>query len=467
MLIGVQPPIVSWLGGDLLGPMVDIYLSAGPDRGHGPTTSAAGTPWNPNDYFSCNRDEVRNCEIWRVRLRLGMSAPTDIERVVATTSRHRAPAGASMPALSPDGRYLTLRRQTYSDVNADTLRTDIWSAITVFDLRDRTEWLVDEGDDVADSLRFPTWQDGQRLLYNRSTPLVPKKAPSPTNNGSLFAADVDVRTGNVSLQGPVLGPYSGHYTDTGFNNPAVHPQRSRPGPDPLTSPRLATFGESFGARGSGNTTGCTSSLQGIPHVHGLPRLGGAGGTTFECFELGENRNGDSVSSCQHPHWSLDSQSVYCWHENPGDGFLPTGEPSTSRLQLLYQYHQERPGQAWVQVGTRTAFPELSPEELANEFPGVFPTVGSLLPLGGPRCVTAAYKHGIECGSSNFIVLTLFCSDPTYNGYSTKSDVFSSRVMLVRRAPLKYWDITAMIEDFNGARRGAWHGIYATCSSPAE
>ena len=79
----------------------------------------------------------------------------------------------------------------------------------------------------------------------------------------------------------------------------------------------------------------------------------------------------------------------------------------------------------------------------------------------------AYKHGIECGNANFMVMTIFCSDPDYNNYNPKSDVFSSRVMLIRKDPRTYRDITSRLEDYNVVRRAAWHGIDAVCVSPGE
>lgn len=440
-----------------LGPLVDIYLSAGTNEGYGPAAPGGGGGWDPNAYFSCNRDEVRNCEIWRVRLRLGWSTPHEVERVVPALPHDGMLAGASMPALSPDGRYLALRRQNFSDVNAATIKAGEWTAVTVFDLERRTEVVVDEGTHPADALRFPAWYDERTLLYNRGPTTNPNKYKRNLT-GNLYRADFRPAGIGVIQRGAVMGPNSTVYTGISFNNPQSKPRASTGGPSIAAHlGRLATFGEAI--EGGGRPCGGTTLP--VPHVHTLAGAGGARGGQFECFDLGSNRKHLNVKSCQHPSWSLDGRSIYCWQENPGDRLWSDGTANPQLLlQTTYQYQQEATGR-WTATSRKGAFEELSPSALAAQFPKLFPTMGGGH-LGGPKCFVTAYKHVSECASEHFIVVTIFCSDSSYNRYSDKSDVFSSRVMVIRKYPVRYWDITAMIEDHVGAGRGDWHGIYSTC-----
>ena len=209
-----------------LGPRVDIYLSAGPNVGYGASGGAGDATWNVAGYASCNRDDPRNCAIWRVRLRLGMAEPIEVEQVVRATAgavTNRAwsgvvRTGASMPALSYDGRYLAFRRQNYGDADPPGgTGFPVSSQVVVRDLHTQTDLVVDGGDDVRDALRFPAWYVGDRLLYNRGTD------PARPGAGTLYSARLDFRAGVAHLQPGCLGAEGAAYTETDFNDPAVAP----------------------------------------------------------------------------------------------------------------------------------------------------------------------------------------------------------------------------------------------------
>lgn len=437
-----------------LGPRVDIYLSAGPNVGYGASGGAGDATWNVAGYASCNRDDPRNCAIWRVRLRLGMAEPIEVEQVVRATAgavTNRAwsgvvRTGASMPALSYDGRYLAFRRQNYGDADPPGgTGFPVSSQVVVRDLHTQTDLVVDGGDDVRDALRFPAWYVGDRLLYNRGTD------PARPGAGTLYSARLDFRAGVAHLQPGWLGAEGAAYTETDFNDPAVAPDSGGGG---VSSRRIATFGENAKTTGAA----CGVAEEGVPRVHrGLAPTE----DEFECFSLGVNRGDREINSCQHPSWSLDGTAIYCWQHNPED---VSPENREAVLALPYVYRPSKGSESWSQVTDgETAFTELLASALEEQFGGLFPALPSGAKKGGPYCRVTAYKHAMECGTANFMVMTLFCSDATYNNHAS-GDVFSSRVVLVRKEPLTYWDLTGMIETTLGQSPGTLHGIYADCGA---
>lgn len=452
-LQSVVPGAGHSVGVGLVGPEVDIYLSAGPASGYGASGPAGYTTWDPSAYSGCNRDDPRSCSIWRVRVRPGHSTATAVERVVSASTSFGGRAGsiqeirtgASMPALSPDGRYLAYRRRNYSDIDTFYPQAgDAESAVVVRDLRHGTERVVDSSSHRSDALRFPEFFDDGRLLYSRGT-----EQKGGAVGGTTYAVDVDWRTGTAGSPMALLGAESGTLPETAFDNPRVRPATGLASASSLHR-KLVSFGRNDKPRRA-----CGPAPQAMPRVHdaaGAP-------SSFECFDP-QMPGGPDIRSCQHPQWSLDGRAIYCWLNDPTTRLGQPGEDIY--LQTTHRYELSGSGGAydWALSTDQRAFREFNASELAALFP-LFPA-GTIKKGSSPDCKFTIYKHTGECGSSNFLILTLFCADKWYNQYNEHSDLFVSRVMLIRKDPIAYWDVTGMIEEREGYNPGSLQGVYSTC-----
>lgn len=464
----LHEPSVSLLPRDLSlsGPILDIFLSAGPSVDY-LTSSEDVADWDSQAYRACNRDDPRNCGIWRVTLRLGASKPLFVDQIAYAsreTDPHEEWAGASMPALSPNGRYVAYRRQNYSDIHRPPA-TRGFSKIVVHDLHTGSEVsgpfsidpMIDPERATLFLRGFPAWYDDRTLLYTRS------EEPGVT----LYASDFHAASFTLINARAVMGPGTSHFPNTVFSNPDVRRDVPRDDRFPALSPhpRVVSFGTGGGDRS------CVAIDGETPRVHGLHGESGSGSQNFECFNLGRAATGRQglVRSCQHPTWSIDGRTIYCWQKDPGDVW----GSQRSTLKMTYAYRWSREKTVWRPKGGGPTVSDVDkhmpfvpplPEDLEAMFGALFPAKG----YGSrPQCLDTAYKHASECGNSNFMLMTLFCTDNEYNYYNDHSDVFSSRVVLVRESPLKLWDITAMIETEMAYEPDSLQGIYSTSKKIAD
>lgn len=415
--------------------MVDIYFSAGEVEGYG----SGGVDWDPVHYYGCNRHNTSNCSIRRVRVSLATGAYTAPEVVVPRErSDSTRSVGKVMAAVNRAGTHLAYRAANTLEPDRKTPGTAVRLPTTIMELHVRD---LDGGTDRVVGrekyARFPAWYDDETLLYTRSTrdgdALMRATIPSSLRSGTVRAADL------------VLGPGSGVNDALAFDDVDI-----RQGWSPSdTHPPIVSFGKELSGGGEGAT---------IPRVHALAWQGAVtkSGTNWrpEMFQLGTLRTmpGQAVQDCQHPTWSIDGASIYCWNHSARDRW-PADNPR-SLLEMTYRYVWS--GSAWVQAPEKWAFTPPDPTTLSQISLGLFPAQSAST---SPRCEVTAYKQASECGSSDYMVMTLFCSDAKYNPpYPT----FVSRVLLVHRDPFSYWDLTGLVEAQERRPLGSMQGIYSTC-----
>ena len=93
--------------------------------------------------------------------------------------------------------------------------------------------------------------------------------------------------------------------------------------------------------------------------------------------------------------NVGSPQQYCWQEDPGDDQMPNGDSSNTHLQLTYQYQWDSTTERWTQSSDATAFRELPERAMQWQFPGIFPTTGSFLPILGPAVVPWPTSTGLN------------------------------------------------------------------------
>lgn len=417
-------------------PVVDIYFSAGEVEGYG----AGGAEWDPKDYYGCNRHNITNCSIERVRVSLATGAYLNPEVVVPREkSDSTRSVGMVMPSVNRAGTHLAYRAANTlePDRNASGTPLRLPSTIMEVHVRDLAGG-ADQAVGREKSARFPTWYDDETLLYTRST----------RDGDALMSAPIpsSLRSGALRTPSLVLGPGSGVKDTLAFDDADV-----RQGWSPTdTHPPIVSFGKDLSGGGSAT----------VPRVHALAWQGAAAraGTNWqpEPFQLGTVRTmpGQAVRDCQHPSWSVDGASIYCWNHSSRDRW--PADNARSLLEMTYRYTWSSAAGAWVQSPEKWAFIPPDPATLAQLSHGLFPAASS---ASAPHCEVTAYKQASECGSSDYMVMTLFCSDATYNvAYPT----FASRVLLVHREPFAYWDLTGLVEAQEGRSLGTVQGIYSAC-----
>lgn len=225
----------------------------------------------------------------------------------------------------------------------------------------------------------------------------------------------------------------------------------------MTSFADANTSQSEGSRGVGSGPQKNIATFGVSDTHGTeeaPRVHARRAwpatlteVATEEFDLGTNDAGAPIRECHHPAWSVSGESILCTNHRPAEPY-PRGAESDSRLLYMYS----RTGSTWS--GAELVFTPLTPDDLSTDF-------GSLFPMeGDPSCQIYTYKYAEWCGTDNYIVATVFCSD---DDYVEENPIFSSRVFLIQRSPLIYIDLTRFIEQELGLSVGEMHGIYSTCA----
>lgn len=408
-------------------PSVDIYFSAGEVEGYGPGDAS----WDPSHYYGCNRHNLLNCSIHKMRVSLQTGEYTAPEVIVPKERTLTRTMGMVMPTVNADGTFLAYRAANVLDPSRSTRSVSVnipdpFMNIHVRNLSTGADMVVSQ----EKSVRFPVWYNNNTLLYSRNS----------RNGSALLSVDIPnaLRLGPISPATPVLGAGSGLHESIDFDDADV-----RQGWSPSdVHPPVVSFGMDHSL---GETTP-------VPHVHGL--MENSSHWQTESFKLGTARTSPKtpVTSCQHPTWSVDGQSIYCWNHSAFDRW----PNARSLLEMTYRYIWSNAESAWVQSPETWAFTAPSPAVLSEMSSGLFPP-GS--PDVSPSCKIIAYKQASECGSSDYMITSLFCSDIKYNAAYPS---FVSRVILVHREPFAYWDLTGLIEAQDGLPLGTIQGNYSTC-----
>lgn len=393
-------------------PWVDIYLSAG---------KAENLDSETESYRSCNYNDESNCSLYRLRIVPATGGVIRVERVAQAAGGY----GAVQPALSPSGDRLAY-------VLRNSSGSSQWSYLIAEEVGVGGFRIVSygrkESGGIINRPQFPNWYDDDALLYHTG------EQGDTTLYRSTVTDDAAYTFGEAEA---LLGPRSGVSTTTSFADAST-----RQSDGASAGMRVTTFGPH-------------GEADAAPRVHRLNPLS-ATSTEVETqdFSLGMNMAGTHIAECHHPTWNPGGTKVMCTAHGtdayPLETYPVGGGP---QLRFLYMYGQS--ASRWS--GATPAFTPLTPAALATRFGALFPTGGM------PQCRIYTYKYAEWCASENYIVATVFCSDDFYN---RTNPAFSSRVMLIQINPLRYIDLTSIVEGATGAALGEIHGIYSTCSRPS-
>jgi len=202
-----------------------------------------------------------------------------------------------------------------------------------------------------------------------------------------------------------------------------------------------------------------------PRVSPASHLGGAGAPTEE-FVLGWSAKylggGDwstsaetrPITECHHPAWSTSGAEIACHAHLPSVRFNDDPTAAEPLVKLTYTYR--RAGSVWG--NPVLAFDPGSPDSLQAS-----------LGAGMPKAVCVSeysYKQAEFCLADGYMILTLFCRGPKpADDPDAKGLVTRSRVLIVRREPLRIWDVTGWIESLTGATEGTLRSQVGTCGTP--
>ena len=109
----------------------------------------------------------------------------------------------------------------------------------------------------------------------------------------------------------------------------------------------------------------------------------------------------------------------------------------------------------------TAYPTPNRSALFSQFRAAFGQAG--LGPWGVEPAEIGFKYGKFSPAGDFVVTTLYASAP--GGPNASARHLLSRVILVRRADGRIWDMTSLVEAFEGASAGSWSAFAPTCASP--
>ena len=129
---------------------------------------------------------------------------------------------------------------------------------------------------------------------------------------------------------------------------------------------------------------------------------------------------------------------------PGEG---VGGMSTKRL---YASARDAAG-AWSLAGR--AFEPVTPEAAGL-------SVASQLSESA-GCTVLSYKYAQYCDSNDWIVTTLYCSKEG-NASGRGAVIGASRVLLIGTKPVRYLDVTGMVEASQGVKAGTLSSFTGTC-----
>ena len=202
----------------------------------------------------------------------------------------------------------------------------------------------------------------------------------------------------------------------------------------------------------------TWSGNGAPYA--TPLVHSALGEQRLDFDLGHLafHTSEPLTDCEHPAFNPDGSRVLCTQHQPWEA---TG--SAYGWHLLYQFAWDASLSAWTNEGL--VFEPPNDGLLAGYTDSVFPGAGD-----EAACQNFSYKFAEWCGSDEYVVATLYCSN---TGFFDSNDfnVMMSRVVLIKLVKGTttvddMWDLTSVVEQEYSATHGSFHGIFSTCSAAA-
>jgi hypothetical protein len=442
---------------------MDVYFSAGP--------SDRSPPFGCSSRIMGQHNDTAICTLYRVRLRVVLTTSGGMQTNVEVTKLRAASRGnvdRFQPVLSSDGRSLAYTtRHTDAKRAPSMLRSE--HSIDVYDLENHHTEMVSASGYSGGGHQFPMWRTSQRLAWTIGDEASSDAKSSRDSIGSAVVQN-DRTAFKVRPEGALLGQKAGITSrtalDTGIEETEVdfadadqQPVAAAPNDGGRTT---VMHSKDFGS-GSGA----------VPIVVKL--AGNGSSVSFERVSLGVRD--PRVAECHHPAWSTNNE-IMC-HDHSGTKI----DDTKWRGSFVYS-KKSTTAVAWYPLGSTDdlappvdAFPLPSLHQLLrtlrHAYHFAFGVDGSIQP---PRSV--AFKYSRFTPDANYIATTVMVSGSTDFNKPTSRDVQAeptttdsgydgpeafSRVVLINRATGAIWDITTLVESYEGAIKGSFGAFAPSCA----
>lgn len=407
----------------------------------------------------CNMDEETGCNLVRLRLRdFGFGVAAVSFDVIQRMDRF---GGRSWPAMSPDGLHLAYTRKGKAPSSTEDTRLyvrnlDSWGLVRV---------ATGDGDPPEPGLgrpKFPSWYGPNFLLWSASQNGGGHESPSYAN-WAMFGAAI----GGAPLQATVplwlMGPETNHPYRSGIGTSPIRTNFADPDVYQPSSASLFNLSDMRVATHGSRTARAGETRLPKPRVGPAVTTSKTGVVPTEEFELGDGAKnvgaglwtdgtGRPIQECHHPAWNVSGDEIVCHAHLPDVPFAEDVSAEGPSVKLNYVYSRSAGGWGSPQL----PFDPGTPGSLEA-------ALGVAMPAAD--CRTYSYKQAQFCGSDGFMVLTLFCKgDPPLG--RTDGEIVHSRILIVRRRPLRLWDVTGWIEHLHGVPRGTLTSQVGTCGPQA-
>ncbi len=365
----------------------------------------------PEGSSGCQPDSEGACDLVRVRIDLGSGTATKVASLIGNGAVGASGSGIAEPAVSPDGTRVAWLERGGTGVQ-------LWAKAFT---ESGSHLVVKSGKEKngGSGLKpeWPAWVSNDTLVFSSKT-----GSEDGTEQKTVFSVAVS----DLAKPGePKARAGSGVSGWSGVQDPAVFTGTS--------GTQMVTFGPVPG----GSDEAYQLSLAPID-ASGKPTAAPL------AIASGKNAAGKNIEGCHHPAWNASGDQILCMVHRPSEG---VGGMST---KLLYTYARDAAG-AWSLAGR--AFEPVTPEAAGL-------SVASQLSESA-GCTVLSYKYAQYCDSNDWIVTTLYCSKEG-NASGRGAVIGASRVLLIGTKPVRYLDVTGMVEASQGVKAGTLSSFTGTC-----
>jgi hypothetical protein len=501
--------------GDPVGDL-DIWISTGDHEGFGGASL--------DEYFSCNSQEDRNCEIWRVRWSFLKQEAVEVERVRAGDDVIPAELGdfASYhkAALDPEGEAMAYAL-TWGAGTGD--RWDVFVAPNDPSADPREDLHADKeyagSPEWLSSVSFPNWYDHKTLIGTAGGNIYPFPGIKDKwlDTGSIWRADVawswntvtDV-TGFEAVVGPWTDLTNYPLDAPTYGDPETHPavqygylqSPSVGGSVALTTatttePRVTSQGKPYYVTVPGGdwATAHIVDLDDPSHVEEYDLDVGVWEPTTPARLALYADPAAILGGVHHTSWNLSGTRVSGSHQHTVDWYV---DQTDARFRKMLHGFRFPVAASYPLLASGLWSPDGYAQATRGylfeppwpwDFEAQFPYMPSALPSPYPTAIDPGkvvcegfhYKYTEWCGHDDYIVVNAFGTNEAYASEEWTDpvalddighlDSFVSRVFLVRLSTGEHWDLGAAVEQYRWSvlgervQVGDMHACYATCGSP--
>lgn len=392
-------------------------------------------------------------------------------RRITNISGDASPSDTFQPALNPDGvRLAYVRRRSAARTQGER------HGIVVRNIETNDRVLVDEYP-TRGGVQFPSWYGEYELIWER----IAKRFENAYQGGEpadppggefnqIRGAIIDSSLFTL-LVGGLIGPgtpYTRRAALDGQGEDGLEAAFEDPDRKPVTgraelTDRVVVMMSNVRTL-SERLPGENGQMETLHHVtRAVPIVASLRGDSFgtvwyERFNLGVDESLRAMETCHHPAWSITGE-VMC---HAASGVF--SRSATLRPELVYE-KASRSAVTWGPGGStnpadpaQMAYPVASIDDIAGQLVGAF--IRSGLGAQGENLTYYGFKYGKFSPDGDYVVTTFYAGrEPTKDEHRR----FLSRVLLIRRSDGRFWDLTHLVEVFEGAATGSWSGFAPSCA----